>query len=61
VRFFTGRWAGVKDMPLEYSNGDSWEKMLEQGDAASSRAPSGDSDTPGWLDPAAGPRGASGS
>jgi hypothetical protein len=33
VPFFTQRWTGVKDMPLEYSNGDSWEKMLEQGQA----------------------------
>ena len=33
VRFFTERWAEVKDLPLEYSSGDSWEKMLEQGQA----------------------------
>ncbi len=31
VRFFRERWAAVKEMPLEYGNGDSWEKMLEQG------------------------------
>jgi hypothetical protein len=31
VRFFAERWAGVKDMPLEYANGDSWEKLLAQG------------------------------
>jgi hypothetical protein len=31
VRFFTERWQQVKDLPLEYGNGDSWEKMLEQG------------------------------
>jgi hypothetical protein len=33
VQFFTQRWAGVKEMPLEYANGDSWEKMLGQGQA----------------------------
>jgi putative RecB family exonuclease len=33
VELFTERWAGVKDLPLEYGNGDSWEKMLEQGQA----------------------------
>ena len=33
VQFFTARWAEVKDLPLEYTNGDSWEKMLEQGQA----------------------------
>jgi hypothetical protein len=33
VQFFTQCWSGVKDMPLEYGNGDSWEKMLEQGQA----------------------------
>ena len=33
VQFFTARWGEVKDTPLEYSNGDSWEKMLEQGQA----------------------------
>jgi hypothetical protein len=31
VQFFTQRWTGARDMPLEYTNGDSWEKMLEQG------------------------------
>ena len=31
VRFFTEHWARVKETELEYSNGDSWEKMLEQG------------------------------
>src|ERR1700683_3443612 len=33
VQFFTARWAEVKDTPLEYPKGDSWEKMLEQGQA----------------------------
>jgi hypothetical protein len=33
VQFFTERWAEVKDLPLAYTNGDSWEKMLEQGQA----------------------------
>lgn len=33
VRYFTERWAEVKDMPLEYANGDSWDKMLDQGQA----------------------------
>jgi hypothetical protein len=31
IRFFTEHWGRVKDLGLEYSNGDSWEKMLEQG------------------------------
>jgi hypothetical protein len=31
VKFFTEHWAGVRDLPLQYPNGDSWEKMLEQG------------------------------
>ena len=31
VRFFAKHWAEVKGLKLEYSNGDSWEKMLEQG------------------------------
>src|SRR2546422_9479394 len=31
VRFFSEQWGKVKDVPLEYSNGDSWEQMLEQG------------------------------
>ena len=31
VRFFSEQWDKVKDVPLEYSNGDSWEQMLEQG------------------------------
>ena len=31
VQFFTEQWATLKDAPLEYSNGDSWEKMLVQG------------------------------
>src|SRR5512136_68952 len=31
VRFFTERWTEVKDLKLEYPNGDNWEKMLEQG------------------------------
>jgi putative RecB family exonuclease len=33
VQFFTQHWAKLKDVPLEYANGDSWEKMLEQGQA----------------------------
>jgi len=33
VQFFTEHWAGVQQMPLEYGYGDSWEKMLEQGQA----------------------------
>src|SRR5512136_2360980 len=32
VRFFTEHWQKVKDLSLEYSNGDSWEKLLEQGE-----------------------------
>jgi len=32
-RFFTERWAEIKDLSLEYSSADSWEKMLEQGQA----------------------------
>jgi PD-(D/E)XK nuclease superfamily len=31
VEFFTRQWDALKDVPLEYGNGDSWEKMLEQG------------------------------
>jgi PD-(D/E)XK nuclease superfamily len=31
VRFFAQHWAEVKDLKLEYPNGDSWEKMLDQG------------------------------
>jgi len=31
VQFFTEQWGSLKDAPMEYSNGDSWEKMLEQG------------------------------
>lgn len=31
VQFFSEYWTKVKDMPLEYGNGDSWEKMLGQG------------------------------
>lgn len=31
VRFFSEHWGQVKDVPLGYGNGDSWEKMLEQG------------------------------
>jgi PD-(D/E)XK nuclease superfamily len=31
VGFFTKHWAEVKDLKLEYPNGDSWEKMLDQG------------------------------
>src|SRR5437879_5689297 len=31
VQFFTEQWGSLKDASLEYSNGDSWEKMLEQG------------------------------
>jgi len=31
VQFFTEQWGTLKDASLEYSNGDSWEKMLEQG------------------------------
>ena len=31
VRFFSEKWGMVKEVPLEYSNGDSWELMLEQG------------------------------
>src|SRR5713226_6146501 len=31
VQFFTEHWTKIKDLPLEYGNGDSWEKMLEQG------------------------------
>src|SRR5713226_7545510 len=30
VQFFTQQWAKLKDVPLEYAHGDSWEKMLEQ-------------------------------
>jgi hypothetical protein len=30
-RFFTEHWARVKDVALEYASGDSWEKMLDQG------------------------------
>jgi PD-(D/E)XK nuclease superfamily len=33
ARFFTERWASVQALPLEYGNGDTWEKMLEQGQA----------------------------
>lgn len=33
VGFFTEHWERVKDLPLEYANGDSWEKMLGQGQA----------------------------
>jgi hypothetical protein len=31
VRFFHEHWSRVKDVPFEYANGDSWEKMLGQG------------------------------
>jgi len=31
VEFFTKQWNALKDVPLEYGNGDSWEKMLDQG------------------------------
>ena len=31
VRFFSEQWGKVKDVPLEYANGDSWQLMLEQG------------------------------
>jgi len=31
VEFFTKHWNAMKEVPLEYGNGDSWEKMLEQG------------------------------
>jgi len=31
VRFFHEHWSRVKDVPFEYANGDSWEKMLAQG------------------------------
>ena len=31
VRFFSEHWSQVKEVPLEYGNGDSWEKMLDQG------------------------------
>jgi putative RecB family exonuclease len=31
VRFFTEHWGRVKGVQLEYANGDSWERMLEQG------------------------------
>ena len=41
VQFFTERWAEVKDLPLEYANGDSWEKMLEQGPGAAGTVPRG--------------------
>ena len=32
VQFFTDQWKGVKDLKLEYASGDSWEKLLEQGE-----------------------------
>ncbi len=31
VEFFTKQWRAVKALELDYGNGDSWEKMLEQG------------------------------
>ena len=31
VRFFSEQWGKVKEVPLEYANGDSWQLMLEQG------------------------------
>jgi putative RecB family exonuclease len=31
VEFFTFQWSSFKTAPLEYGNGDSWERMLEQG------------------------------
>jgi hypothetical protein len=31
VAFFNERWTQVKEAGLEYSNGDSWEEMLDQG------------------------------
>src|SRR5438046_6660685 len=31
VQFFTEQWGSLKGASMEYSNGDSWEKMLEQG------------------------------
>jgi hypothetical protein len=31
VRFFAEHWTRVKEVQLEYANGDSWEKMLDQG------------------------------
>jgi hypothetical protein len=29
--FFTFQWSSLKSTPLVYGNGDSWEKMLEEG------------------------------
>src|SRR5262249_17530099 len=31
VQYFTEQWGRVREIRLEYSAGDSWEKMLEQG------------------------------
>jgi len=31
VAFFAEHWGRIKDLQLEYSNGDSWEKMRAQG------------------------------
>jgi len=31
VEFFTFQWSNFKTAPLEYGNGDNWERMLEQG------------------------------
>jgi PD-(D/E)XK nuclease superfamily len=31
VEFFTFQWSSFKTAPLEYGSGDSWERMLEQG------------------------------
>jgi putative RecB family exonuclease len=31
VQFFTEQWGSVKELPMEYPHGDSWGRMLEQG------------------------------
>jgi hypothetical protein len=31
IQFFIERWGQLREAPLDYSNGDSWEKMLQQG------------------------------